>query len=53
MIPATFYLFWYHGLYFNSKSSLELALNYVSLIFTFLVNVGALSGIWSINQCNV
>lgn len=42
MIPATFYLFWYHGLYFNSKSSLELALNYVSLIFTFLVNVGAL-----------
>ena len=38
MIPATFYLFWYHGLYFNSKSSLELALNYVSLIFTFLVN---------------
>ena len=42
MIPATFYLFWYHGLYFNTKSSLELALNYVSLIFTFLVNVGAL-----------
>ena len=42
MIPATFYLFWYHGLYFNSKSSLELALNYVNLIFTFFINVGAL-----------
>lgn len=42
MIPATFYLFWYHGLYFNPKSSLELALNYVNLIFTFFINVGAL-----------
>ena len=42
MIPATFYLFWYHGLYFNSKSSLELALNYINLIFTFFINVGAL-----------
>ena len=42
MIPATFYLFWYHGLYFNSKSSLELALNYVNLIVTFFINVGAL-----------
>lgn len=40
-IPATFYLFWYHGLYFNTKSSIELAMDPVNMIFTFFINLGA------------
>lgn len=42
LIPATFYLFWYHSLYFNSKSAVVLAMNPVNVIFTLLVNIGAL-----------
>lgn len=41
-IPATFYLFWYHGLYFSTKSSIELAMDPVNMIFTFFINLGAL-----------
>ena len=41
-IPATFYLFWYHGLYFNTKSSIELAMDPVNMLFTFFINLGAL-----------
>lgn len=42
IIPATFYLFWYHSLYFTSLSSMEMALNPVNTLFTFLINLGAI-----------
>ena len=42
LIPATFYLFWYHGLYFNSQSTIALAMNPVNVVFTLFVNIGAL-----------
>ena len=41
LIPLTFYLFWYHGLYFNSISSLEQALQPENTVFTVLINLGA------------
>ncbi|MFR6561417.1 MAG: hypothetical protein ACLUR5_05040 [Eubacterium ventriosum] len=37
---GNFYLFWYHGLYFNTKS-IELAMDPVNMIFTFFINLGA------------
>lgn len=41
LIPLTFYLFWYHGLYFNNMSSLEQALQPENTVFTVLINLGA------------
>ena len=41
IVQLTFYLFWYHGLYFNTKSSIELAMDPVNMIFTFFINLGA------------
>lgn len=35
-------MFWYHGLYFNSQSTIALAMNPVNVVFTLFVNIGAL-----------
>ena len=40
-IPGNFICSWYHGLYFNTKSSIELAMDPVNMIFTFFINLGA------------
>lgn len=42
LIPATFYLLWYHNTYFNSMSAIEIALKPSNAIFLFLINIGAL-----------
>ena len=42
LIPATFYLLWYHNTYFNSMSAIEIALKPSNAIFLFLINLGAL-----------
>lgn len=42
LIPATFYLIWYHMLYNNNgKSSLETALDTGNTVFLLFINVGA------------
>ena len=42
LIPATFYLLWYHNTYFNSMSALEIALKPSNAVFLLLINLGAL-----------
>lgn len=41
LVPATFYLLWYHNTYYNSLSALEIALKPSNAIFLFLINLGA------------
>ena len=42
LIPATFYLLWYHNTYFNSMNAIEIALKPSNAIFLLLINLGAL-----------
>ena len=40
-IPATFYLFWFHALYFSSESPSEMARRPSTAIFTLFINLGS------------
>jgi len=42
LIPATFYLLWYHNTYFNSMSALEIALRPSNAVFLLFINLGSL-----------
>ena len=48
IIPTTFYLFWFHSLYFNTLSSLELALQPMNTFFMVIINLGAIFVYYSI-----
>ncbi len=41
LIPATFYLTWFHHLYNNRLSALELSLELGHAVFLFVINLGA------------
>lgn len=41
-IPATFYIFWYYNLFFDSTPALQLALKPTMTVYTLLINLGAM-----------